>query len=215
MIKLDYIFLAILIFLTSYDLLKSNLINKKHIFINIFSSLSLITIILYNQIQLQYYVYIIFFSIFIFFFLTSKFKTISLILLLNLVFLLSFYLIDENRNLFFLIIVMSFINDTIAFLIGSIFKGPLIIPSISPKKTWSGTLSSFLVSFFLLFLFNFNLFFSIAISLSFFFGDIFFSYFKRIKKIKDFSNLFQDHGGFLDRFDSIFFPILFLSIYVN
>ena len=36
-----------------------------------------------------------------------------------------------------------------------------------------------------------------------------------IKKIKDFSNLFQDHGGFLDRFDSIFFPILFLSIYVN
>ena len=81
---------------------------------------------------------------------------------------------------------MSFINDTIAFLVGKTFKGPLIIPSISPKKTWSGTISSFLVSLFLLLLYDFNLFFSILVSLSFFIGDVFFSYFKRIKKSKIF-----------------------------
>ncbi|WP_406614194.1 phosphatidate cytidylyltransferase [Mycoplasma corogypsi] len=34
-------------------------------------------------------------------------------------------------------------------------------------------------------------------------GDLFFSLIKRVCDIKDFSNIFRDHGGLLDRFDSI------------
>ena len=109
---------------------------------------------------------------------------------------------------------MSFINDTTAFLAGRNFKGPLIAPNISPKKTWSGTIASFLISFALLVIFDFDLLFSILISSSFFIGDLFFSYFKRSINIKDFSNLLMGHGGFLDRFDSIFFATFLLNIYI-
>ncbi len=49
-------------------------------------------------------------------------------------------------------------------------------------------------------------------SISLFFGDIYFSYIKRSLKIKDFSKLLKGHGGILDRIDSTFFVIPFISI---
>ena len=131
---------------------------------------------------------------------------------------MNFFFIHEilftNKKLFFIIIILSFINDTSAFLAGRNFKGPLIAPNISPKKTWSGTIISFLISSSLLIILDFNLLFSILISSSFFMGDLFFSYFKRSINIKDFSNLLMGHGGFLDRFDSIFFATFLLNFYI-
>lgn len=108
---------------------------------------------------------------------------------------------------------MSFINDTTAFLVGKNFKGPLILPNISPKKTWSGTISSLLVSSISFILIGFDIMTSFLFSSLFFLGDIFFSHFKRKHAIKDFSNLLIGHGGFLDRYDSILFPIFLISIY--
>ena len=119
-----------------------------------------------------------------------------------------------NRNIFYTIIFISFFNDTVAFLSGKTIGGPLIIPKISPKKTWSGTLISFVLSSLLLFYFGFNILFSAIISLFLFLGDIFFSYIKRHLKINDFSSLLKSHGGILDRLDSMFFITIIFQIYL-
>ena len=118
-----------------------------------------------------------------------------------------------NRDLFFLIIFNSFFNDTIAYISGKSIKGPLIIPSISTNKTWSGTLISFFLTLLLLFKLDINFFVGILLSSSLFFGDIFFSYVKRKKNIKDFSSLIKGHGGILDRLDSMFFFTIILNFY--
>ena len=47
---------------------------------------------------------------------------------------LSYNLILEDRFYIFYIIILSFINDTTAYLSGKFFRGPLIIPKISPKR---------------------------------------------------------------------------------
>ena len=102
---------------------------------------------------------------------------------------------------------ISFLNDTSAYLAGKNLGGPKIIPFISPNKTWSGTSVSFLITLITLILLKVNIYFSVILAISFFLGDIYFSYFKRIYKINDFSNLLHGHGGILDRLDSIFLSI--------
>tara|TARA_B100001093_G_scaffold506201_1_gene564764 strand:- start:404 stop:1132 length:729 start_codon:yes stop_codon:yes gene_type:complete len=116
-----------------------------------------------------------------------------------------------DRNIIYFIILISFINDTIAYIVGSYFKGPLISPKISPKKTWSGTSSSFFITTTLLIYLDFNLFISPIMAISLFYGDIYFSYIKRKLSIKDFSRLLSTHGGILDRFDSFSFLIIFFA----
>ena len=73
---------------------------------------------------------------------------------------------------------------------------------------------SFLMTSTLLYYLNFNIFFLISISISFFLGDIFFSYIKRLIEIKDFSRILGEHGGVLDRLDSMFFVAVILQIYL-
>ena len=126
--------------------------------------------------------------------------------------LISTVIID--RNIIYIIIFLSFFNDTIAYIVGRTFGGPLIIPSISPKKTWSGTMFSLIASSILLVNLNFNILLSLLMSLSLFIGDIFFSYIKRNIRVKDFSNLLSSHGGILDRLDSMFFLTMIFYVYL-
>jgi len=118
------------------------------------------------------------------------------------------------RKVFYLVFLFSFINDTSAFIIGRLIKGPKIVPKISPNKTWSGTVISFMISSIVLYFFEFEIYYSILVSASFFLSDIYFSYIKRKNNLKDFSNIIKGHGGLLDRMDSILFPsaILFFSL---
>jgi len=198
-----------------YDLVYSKIISLKF---SAFISFLFLIILLFLNYHLNSFQFIfnIFFLIgLICFFVFREYQKIFFIFLNIINLYLIFEILLINKEIFFLIVFLAFINDTLAFISGKNFKGPLIIPHISPKKTWSGTLFSFFISFFLLIYFEFNLFFSFFISISFFLGDIFFSYFKRLYGIKDFSNLLRGHGGFLDRFDSIFFSIFLLSIYFS
>ncbi len=211
--KLDYFILFIISIFGVFDLFKSNFIRRIYDFI--FSIIFLIFVFLIGI----YYDFVDFLNIILIamvltILLKPNLYQRRLFLFIILLFLNNFFSVFHNdRDLLFFIIFVSFFNDTLAYLFGNIIKGPLIIPSISPKKTWSGTILSFLLTATLLYLFEYPLFISILLSISLFFGDIFFSYIKRINNLKDFSNILKGHGGILDRLDSMFFFIIIINYY--
>ena len=197
---LDYLFINLILILVLYDLKYSKFIS--------FTQSTLIFILLniffvFENFNLNELINLIFFSLMIFLSLIFK-KKIFFIFSIILFLITSYNLLRLDRDFFFIIILISFLNDTSAFLFGRYIGGPKILPNISPNKTWSGTTISFFITFSSLYLLEFNFYFSIFLSLSFFIGDIYFSYFKRQHNINDFSYLFSGHGGILDRLDSIF-----------
>ena len=120
-----------------------------------------------------------------------------------------------DRIYLFLLISISITTDIGGYIFGKILKGRKLT-KISPKKTYSGMIGSFITSVTVVyFFFNDyfeNLFllviiiFTSAISQ---FGDIFISYLKRKNKKKDTGSILPGHGGLLDRFDGIIFALLF------
>ena len=122
-----------------------------------------------------------------------------------------YFIFYFDRNLLYFVIFVAFFNDTVAYIFGNLLKGPLIIPQISPKKTWSGTIVSFILTFILIYQYDYSFFVAILLSISLFVGDIYYSFIKRQNRLKDFSNLLQSHGGILDRLDSMTFFIIILN----
>ena len=106
-------------------------------------------------------------------------------------------------------------SDTGGLIVGRIFKGKKLT-NISPKKTISGSIGSFVFSissipFIVQYLPYINLvliiIITLVISLTTQIGDLFISYLKRKAKVKDTSDLLPGHGGVLDRIDGIIFSI--------
>ena len=166
-----------------------------------------------------------------------KMKNNTIVKVLGFLFLvLSFFSIYILRNdtddgiihvLFVLIICVS--TDIGGFTFGKLFKGPKVT-SISPNKTYSGILGSFIltiifstifINFFEVnFLKNksiFTYFLIILVSSISQLGDLLISYFKRRSKIKDTGNIIPGHGGILDRIDGMIFafPFSYILFYFN
>ncbi len=202
-----YLLLLILLFIT-YDFYK--------IKVNIFFLFSLLLSfsILFFVIPYDNYKYLFLFEIFLIFciFFNYKYKIEFFVISLFIFFLILFYIGSFDRDIFYTIIFISFFNDTLAYYFGKNIGGPTIVPKISPNKTWSGTLISFLITFLLLTYLKHNIILAVLISLFLFLGDVFFSYIKRYLNTKDFSSLFGKHGGLLDRLDSMFFVAIIYQI---
>jgi len=155
------------------------------------------------------------------------YKALSLIYLLGIVYLI-FAIESEYSNLkvYLLYSVLVAIQSDVGGLIcGKIFKGKKLT-KISPNKTISGSIGSFIFSTLLIPFFykgqidqtlvNFFLI-TIIISLISQLGDLFISLLKRKAKVKDTSDLLPGHGGVLDRIDGIIFAIplgIFLFIVI-
>lgn len=213
----DYFILSILTICIFYDLYNSNFINNFYSFslIIIFSITLYIISINYDFIDYTNLFLIMLVLLIIFFLNKPNFFQKLIFLSIIILFIYNFYeVINTNRKIFYFIIFISFYNDTIAYIFGSLIKGPLIVSSISPKKTWSGTLLSIFVSFFTIYYFGYPVIISFLLSISLFFGDIFFSFIKRVNNLKDFSNILKGHGGILDRLDSMFFFIIIMNYYL-
>ena len=111
-----------------------------------------------------------------------------------------------------LIIVAVWVNDTMAYIVGSLI-GKRQISSVSPNKTWEGTIGGMLISILVVskatayFIpdLNSNAVFLICLVavIAGNYGDFFESKLKRMAGVKDSGSMMPGHGGFLDRFDSI------------
>ncbi len=212
--NLDNLLFLLILFSCIFDLWKSKFLSSP--LSNLFLFLVCIALILSDLFGLNSFIYLIF-TLFLLIFLSIIYKSYTIyifpiIIIIFLYFFINLSIID--RNILYLCFLLSFFNDTSAYIFGNLFKGPLILPSVSPKKTWAGTLTSSFLSLILLIYLDYDYLFSFISSISFFIGDIYFSYVKRLFKLKDFSNLLKSHGGILDRLDSIFLIIVFFNIYI-
>ena len=131
---------------------------------------------------------------------------------LYLVFVSSYILInyDEIKNILFYFLIICICTDIGGLILGKTFKGKKLT-KISPNKTYSGFYGSFIVSFLVMFsisnYLNLNIYiliiFTFTVCLLSQLGDLFFSYLKRLCKVKDTGKILPGHGGILDRVDGI------------
>ena len=129
---------------------------------------------------------------------------------------------DNNYWPFLIIICTCIATDIGGYIFGKILKGPKLI-KISPNKTYSGMIGSFVMSFLFCFILSYaeviNKEYIINLIIFIFFvstisqlGDILISYYKRLSDIKDSGNLIPGHGGILDRIDGMIFAFPFSYI---
>lgn len=115
-----------------------------------------------------------------------------------------------------LIVVAS---DVLGYFVGRVVGGPKFWPSVSPKKTWSGTLAGWagsalvglgyvLAGYGTLWLVPL----SVVIAFAGQMGDVWESWIKRRCGVKDASTLIPGHGGVLDRFDALIGAIVVLIL---
>ena len=122
------------------------------------------------------------------------------------------------------VILSIWINDTMAYLVGS-FIGKTPFSKISPKKTWEGTIGGALLCVLIIGMLGYFLpiaqslavvhWIAISIICAIFgtLGDLLESKIKRTANIKDSGTFMPGHGGFLDRFDSLLLAAPIVWIY--
>ena len=144
-------------------------------------------------------------------------NTLSLLFLLILIYVsyVSYYI--PPVGLVFIISICIF-SDTGGYIIGNLIGGSKLT-KISPNKTISGSIGSFIFSLFSIVIFWFGdrnfltdnylkliptcLFLCLICQL----GDLFISYFKRKANVNDTGSILPGHGGLLDRVDGVIFVL--------
>ncbi len=161
----------------------------------------------------------------------SNFKKKLTIIVLDLILVASLFAILFLRNdtassyvLLIWVIILTIASDIGGYIFGKLFKWKKLT-KISPNKTVSGAIGSFIFSILSVFLIGFIIEFlteidseifqkpryfilAIIFSLAAQVGDITISYFKRLEKIKDTGKLLPGHGGIFDRIDSLMFVVI-------
>lgn len=128
--------------------------------------------------------------------------------------------------------VTSWISDVFAYFSGVTLGKHKIVPHISPKKTWEGSIGGVIGSIFImtiwfgvfmngadiveksiLYRISFGVIIGLLTSTVSQFGDWFASAIKRWVGTKDFGSFLPGHGGLMDRFDGVFFtfPVMLIG----
>lgn len=121
------------------------------------------------------------------------------------------------------IYIFIWVNDTGAYISGSLLGRHKLFPRISPKKSWEGSIggalltivAAIIITQFYTFM-NIWQWIGMALVVVVFgtFGDLTESMFKRQYDLKDSGNILPGHGGLLDRLDSMLFAIPAVVIYL-
>jgi phosphatidate cytidylyltransferase len=126
---------------------------------------------------------------------------------------------SESITFFIIILCICIFSDIGGYVFGKLIGGKKLT-KISPNKTISGSLGSFIFSILPVLLFNFqnyigvpfevlsiNITLCLIVSLICQLGDLLISYFKRLNKVMDTGTILPGHGGLLDRIDGLIFAI--------
>lgn len=120
--------------------------------------------------------------------------------------------------------IAIWVCDSAAYFIGKAIGKHKLFPRHSPKKSWEGAIAGFAfgtVGFVGLNIwlnpaieFANSIILGLVITIFCQLGDLIESHFKRDADVKDSSNFFPGHGGFLDRFDGVIYvsPIVLLML---
>ncbi|MEK6216594.1 MAG: phosphatidate cytidylyltransferase [Boseongicola sp.] len=110
-------------------------------------------------------------------------------------------------------------TDILGYFAGRFIGGPKFWPTISPKKTWSGTVAGWIGAAIIGGIFVWQgqsgaelIAISIAISMASQLGDVAESAVKRRTGVKDSSAIMPGHGGMFDRFDGMLGASIFLLL---
>lgn len=124
------------------------------------------------------------------------------------------------------ILSLVWINDTGAYISGTLLGRHKLFPRISPQKTWEGLIGGTILTIAascwmdmimgILTLTDW-VYLAVIVSISGVYGDLTESLFKRNAGRKDSGSIMPGHGGVLDRLDSILFvaPASFLYLIIN
>lgn len=133
---------------------------------------------------------------------------------------------DYSLSYFILLLLITTLSDTFAYIIGMLIGKHKLSPKISPKKSVEGfigglVMSTFVVTSFYINIFSYegNILYVILIvgllSIISTLGDLFFSSVKRNYEIKDFGNIMPGHGGILDRLDSLLLVLIAFMLIIG
>lgn len=119
--------------------------------------------------------------------------------------------------------LMIWINDSGAYLVGSLFGRRKLFPRVSPAKSWEGAIGGFILTI-IMSVIGFELTNILTlldwlvigsfVSILGTYGDLIESMLKRSVNIKDSGRVLPGHGGVLDRFDAVFFSAPAVSCYL-
>ena len=121
----------------------------------------------------------------------------------------------QGPSLLLFALVITWVGDSAAYFAGRSIGKQALAPHLSPKKTWEGTVASFLGS--LVVAFIFARFMTVPLphllgmaavgNVAGQAGDLLESAYKRSAGIKDSGSLLPGHGGMLDRIDALILAI--------
>lgn len=131
--------------------------------------------------------------------------------------------IPGGNKYIWMVFIIAFCGDTMAYYTGRLFGKRKLCPDVSPKKTVEGFIGGIAGSIiglmvWYIFIKDFSLPSLILLgavgSIISVIGDLSASLIKRYVGIKDYGNIMPGHGGILDRFDSILFtaPVVYYYI---
>lgn len=134
------------------------------------------------------------------------------------------YILSYNKKLLLAVFVIIWVNDTFAYLTGSLLGKHKLSPKISPNKSWEGLIGGLVgtwgVALLIYWLeayaknsyipFTATQWLALGTAIMIFgtLGDLFESLIKRTVGVKDSGNIMPGHGGLLDRLDSVLFATL-------
>lgn len=130
---------------------------------------------------------------------------------------------EIGPKLVFFLLLVVWLGDAGAYYVGKQFGRHKLAPRISPKKTIEGGIGGIVVAIITAVVIHFTFFpqfplvhaiiAGAVLSIAGVIGDLAESMWKRSAAVKDSGTLIPGHGGFLDRFDSIFYTAPILYVY--